>query len=278
MSDREVIDDLGEAKQYLEDVMGIVEDEEFNRERRKNLKMAKDQETDFEEDDFEYSDSGEPFCCTKILFFLLLSVFLTSSLLVLTNYKEDDSLGLRNMIQKDSLGLASVAILFDSDKISKNLQVKELINLPVFLLNGLAAAFSEMKPILSKLWYFFEQKWLTPSVRVYKENFPFLKPGEKRNKDIDDKKDKEEKPKVTVKIENKDNQIKEEVKTEHIKHSDEKIKDFKRLQEERRISSKDNFRKKEKKEENKDIPSKKHEKDNSRKLKEDYGTFVRADL
>jgi len=273
MSDREVLDDL-EAKEYLENVMGIVEDEEFNRERREKLKMPKAQK-DFG-DDFEYSDSMEAFCCTKVLFFLILSIFLTSSLLVLTNYKEEDTLGLRNIIQQDSLGLAIVAILFDSDSISKSLEVKELFNLPVMLLNGLSTVISETRPVLSKLWVFFEQKWLTPSVRVYKENFPFLKPGVTTNKvineDIDEDKVKEKRDKVNI-IVNTDKEIKEEVK-----NADEKIKDFKRIQEERRISAKDIFKKEEKKVKSKDIPLKKQEKDNSRKLKDDFGSFVRPGL
>ena len=66
MVNTDVLDDIGDAKKYMEEVMGIVEDEEFNRERRKKLKMTKEQETDFEEDS-ELSYSGDAWCCTKVL-------------------------------------------------------------------------------------------------------------------------------------------------------------------------------------------------------------------
>jgi len=283
MVNTDVLDDIGDAKKYMEEVMGIVEDEEFNRERRKKLKMTKDQETDFEEDNYdsELSYSGDAWCCTKFFFFLVLALFLTSSLLVLTNYKEDDSLGLRRIIQEDSLGLARIGVLFDSERISHGFKLKELNNLPGLLLNGFTYVTSEMKPILSKLWYFFEQKWLTPSVRVYKDNFPFLKPGDKVNqapsKEAPGGKPKQDKTKPFVN--NKDEKVvRSDVKSEHVKLEDEKIQDFKRLQEERRMSSKDSVKKEEKVIKNNEMPPKKEDKGNPRKLKEDFGSFVHSDL
>ena len=44
MANNDILDDLGDAKKYLEEVMGIVEDEEFNRERRKKLRLGQQQE------------------------------------------------------------------------------------------------------------------------------------------------------------------------------------------------------------------------------------------
>ena len=66
MENSDVLDDLGDSKKYLEEVMGIEEDEEFNRERRRKLNVAK--EADLEEDDFDYEPAGyaEPWCCTKV--------------------------------------------------------------------------------------------------------------------------------------------------------------------------------------------------------------------
>ena len=44
MANNDILDDLGDAKKYLEEVMGIVEDEEFNRERRRKLRLGQQQE------------------------------------------------------------------------------------------------------------------------------------------------------------------------------------------------------------------------------------------
>ena len=38
---KNILDDAAEAKKYLEEVMGIVEDEEFNKDRRKKLQALK---------------------------------------------------------------------------------------------------------------------------------------------------------------------------------------------------------------------------------------------
>ena len=64
MENSDVLDDLSDSKKYLEEVMGIVEDEEFNRERRRKLNVAK--EADLEEDDYEPAGYAEPWCCTKV--------------------------------------------------------------------------------------------------------------------------------------------------------------------------------------------------------------------
>eukprot|EP00092_Neocalanus_flemingeri_P037302 GFUD01040624.1.p1 GENE.GFUD01040624.1~~GFUD01040624.1.p1 ORF type:complete len:278 (-),score=76.25 GFUD01040624.1:51-884(-) len=277
MDNNDVMDDPVDAKKYLEEVMGIVEDEEFNRERR--VKMAELQKRDFDEEDFNYA-SADSWCCTKLFFFLILAVFLTSSILVMSNYKEDDSLGLRKMIQQDSLGLARLGVIFDSDRISQGFKLKELNNLPGLILNGFSTLISEMKPVMSKLWYFFEQKWLTPSVRVYKENFPFLKPGEKvnqvPNKEAPGEKPRQDKPKQFMN-KKEEKVASSDVKPEHVHNEDEKIKDFKRMQEERRISSKD-IQKEEKITMNEEVPPKKQDKGNPKKLKEDFGSFVQNDL
>eukprot|EP00091_Calanus_sinicus_P024207 TRINITY_DN8558_c0_g1_i1.p1 TRINITY_DN8558_c0_g1~~TRINITY_DN8558_c0_g1_i1.p1 ORF type:complete len:261 (-),score=71.96 TRINITY_DN8558_c0_g1_i1:128-910(-) len=240
MENSDDLDDLGDSKRYLEEVMGIVEDEEFNRERRRKLNEAK--EADLEEDDFDYESAGyaEPWCCTKILFFLILSVFLTVSLLVMTNYKEDDSLGLRKVIQEDSLGVASLALAINSIEF----KMKELNNLPMLLLNGASSIVAETKPILTKLWSWFEQKWLTPSVRVYKDNFPFLKPKDKvkqapmKETPTPNAKQQQEEPQPYVAYK-KEQRKPENDPLGNSEKEDEKIKDFKRLQEKRRLSSTD---------------------------------------
>lgn len=241
MENNDDLDDLGDSKKYLEEVMGIVEDEEFNRERRRKMTVAK--EADLEEDEFDYESAGyaEPWCCTKILFFLILSVFLTVSLLVMTNYKEDDSLGLRKIIQEDSLGLASLGLAVNSN----GFKIKELNNLPKLLLNGASSLISETKPVLTKFWSWFEQKWLTPSVRVYKDNFPFLKAGEKVKqapmKETTGAKQQHENPTLHG-ANKKDDRMPANAPLENSRKEDEKIKDFKRLQEKRRMSSTDNVR------------------------------------
>ena len=56
-------DDLGDAKKYLEEVMGIVEDEEFNRKRRERRRIARVKESELEEYDEPTDDA---WCCTKV--------------------------------------------------------------------------------------------------------------------------------------------------------------------------------------------------------------------
>ena len=68
MANNDILDDLGDAKKYLEEVMGIVEDEEFNRERRKKLRLGQQQEKKqtvnvHDEDD----ESEDAWCCTKVI-------------------------------------------------------------------------------------------------------------------------------------------------------------------------------------------------------------------
>merc|ERR1712106_878825 len=242
----EELEDAGDTKKYLEEVMGIVEDEEFNRERRRKLKVVQIQEAELE--DYDRAGYGEPWCCTKVLFFLLLTIFLTCSLLVLTNYKEDDTLGLRRMIQEDPLSLSRLGFILDTDIISKGINTKDLNNLPNMLLNGISSLISELKPILLKLLDSFQQKWLTPSVRVYKDNFPFLKAGENskkpRTKESLDTKDKS--PETVSNSKDRKIESEENMRADS-KQEEEKMKDFKRLQEKRRISSKDTIKKEEKK-------------------------------
>ena len=68
MANNDILDDLGDAKKYLEEVMGIVEDEEFNRERRRKLRLGQQQEKKqtvivHDEDD----ESEDVWCCTKVI-------------------------------------------------------------------------------------------------------------------------------------------------------------------------------------------------------------------
>ena len=202
-------------------------------------------------------------------------MFLTVSLLVITNYKEDDSLGLRRIIQEDSLGLASLGLALNSN----GFKIKELNNLPKLILNGASFLLSETKPILSKLWFWFEQKWLTPSVRVYKDNFPFLKPGEKVKqapmKEAHGVKQQLEKPQPYV-ANKKEGRMPANDPLENSRKEDEKIKDFKKLQEKRRMSSTDNVREEEIRTSKEKQPTK--QKDKSKKMKDDFGSFVHDDL
>ena len=59
-------DDSDDARKYLEEVMGIVEDEEFNRERRERLR--KPNENQIVEDDEYFNNSEDAWCCTKVTF------------------------------------------------------------------------------------------------------------------------------------------------------------------------------------------------------------------
>jgi len=195
---------------------------------------------------------------------------------VLTNYKEDDTLGLRRMIQEDPLSLSRLGFILDTDIISKGINTKDLNNLPNMLLNGMSSLISELKPILLKLWDSFQQKWLTPSVRVYKDNFPFLKAGENsknpRTKESLDTKDKS--PETVSNSKDRKIESGENARADS-KQEEEKMKDFKRLQEKRRISSKDAIKKEEKqgtRNYENDIQPKKKE------LNEEFGSFVRNDL
>jgi len=180
------------------------------------------------------------------------------------------------MIQEDPLSLSRLGFILDTDIISKGINTKDLNNLPNMLLNGMSSLISELKPILLKLWDSFQQKWLTPSVRVYKDNFPFLKAGENsknpRTKESLDTKDKS--PETVSNSKDRKIESGENTKADS-KEEEEKMKDFKRLQEKRRISSKDAIKKEEKKgtrnDEN-DIQPKKKE------LNEEFGSFVRNDL
>ena len=195
---------------------------------------------------------------------------------MLTNYKEDDTLGLRRMIQEDPLSLSRLGFILDTDIISKGINTKDLNNLPKMMLNGMSSLISELKPILLKLWDSFQQKWLTPSVRVYKDNFPFLKAGENsknpRTKESLDTKDKS--PETVSNSKDRKIESGENARADS-KQEEEKMKDFKRLQEKRRISSKDAIKKEEKqgtRNYENDIQPKKKE------LNEEFGSFVRNDL
>merc|ERR1712025_674131 len=231
--------------------MGIVEDEEFNRKRRERRKMTRVKELELEEYD---EPSDEVWCCTKVAFFVILTVFLTCSLLVITNYKEDDTLGLRMVVQEDLLGISRLAGLLDTDRISHGLKIRDLSKIPGILVDGLTSLMSQMQPVLEKLWYFIEQKWLTPTMRVYKDNFPFLKQGEQL-KDLS----KEEGGEI-----NKEVVLDRNVKESHT--GEEKIKDFKKMQDRRKIidnGKKPNTEKK--------VPDNKSK---EKKLKDDFGSFV----
>ena len=69
----DVLEDVSDGKKYLEEVMGIVEDEEFNRKRKLKalrqkqttgrLKRAK---TETEENFNDLSDSDPTWCGTKV--------------------------------------------------------------------------------------------------------------------------------------------------------------------------------------------------------------------
>jgi len=269
MGNRDAHDDLGDAKKYLEEVMGIVEDEEFNRKRREKRKMARVKELELEEYD---EPSDEVWCCTKIVFFLILIVFLTCSVIVITNYKEDDSLGLRRIIQEDPLGVSRLGVILDTDRISHGLKIRDLYKIPSMMLTGVSYIASELKPVLTKLWFFIEQKWLTPTMRVYKDNFPFLKEGEKR-KDFPPREAENSKQKRENRPESSKERKEREATLESHKENagEEKIKDFKKLQDNRRI--KDNIAK--------DRNTEKHKeelKPKEKQLKDDFGAFVHKDL
>jgi len=267
MENKDAHDDLGDAKKYLEEVMGIVEDEEFNRKRRERRRIARVKETELEEYDEPTDDA---WCCTKVLFFLILVVFLTCSLLVITNYKEEDSLGLRRMIQEDPLGISRLGMILDADRISHGLKIKDLKKIPSMMLNGVSYITSELKPVLTKLWFFIEQKWLTPTMRAYKDNFPFLKEGENQKnapaREAFNSKNKKENYPETPK-ESKERKVSPENHPK--KTGEEKIKDFKNMQDKRRI--KENFERNAEKNIEELKPKEK-------KLKEDFGAFVHEDL
>jgi len=262
-------DDLGDAKKYLEEVMGIVEDEEFNRKRRERRRIARVKESELEEYDEPTDDA---WCCTKVFFFLILIVFLTCSLLVVTNYKEEDTLGLRRMIQEDPLGISRLGMILDADRISHGLKTRDLKKIPNMVLNGVSYITSELKPVLTKLWFFIEQKWLTPTMRVYKDNFPFLKEGENQKNPpareaLNSKHKKENNPETPKEYKEREVSLENHPK----KTGEEKIKDFKNMQDKRRI--KDNLVK--------ERNTEKHIeelKPKEKKLKEDFGAFVHEDL
>jgi len=100
-----VLEDVSDGKKYLEEVMGIVEDEEFNRRRKLKalrqkqttgrLKRAK---TEIEEN---FNDSDTTWCGTKLLFLLLLVSFLLTTIIVLSDYRGEDELYLRRFLQSD---------------------------------------------------------------------------------------------------------------------------------------------------------------------------------
>jgi len=109
---------MADAKKYLEEVMGIVEDEKFNQERRlKRLKELKQKQRDKNvhgkkkipgrHDDVqpaaEYQD--EPSTCVKLVFVTSLLMFLVTGLVVVSDYQSDDVLYLRRILRDDILRL-----------------------------------------------------------------------------------------------------------------------------------------------------------------------------
>lgn len=109
---------MADAKKYLEEVMGIVEDEKFNQERRlKRLKELKQKQRDknargkknisSRHDDVqpaaEYQD--EPSTCVKLVFVASLLMFLVTGLVVVSDYQSDDVLYLRRILRDDVLRL-----------------------------------------------------------------------------------------------------------------------------------------------------------------------------
>merc|ERR1711973_682958 len=114
MGNNNMLDDAFEAKKYLEEVMGIVEDEEFYKKRLQKLKALKKKQKDkkntlqepkrklrTENQNIE-SKTSDSFCI-KILFGIILISFTVTSLVIFSDYTNDDHLQIRKLVREDTL-------------------------------------------------------------------------------------------------------------------------------------------------------------------------------
>jgi len=117
-----ILDNAAEAKKYLEEVMGIVEDEEFNKDRRKKLlalkrkygreSREKKQNTSISNRKTDCDDiANDASCWVKLIFVSCLSLFAMTSLVVYSDYSNEDVLYIRRIIKED---LLKIGFLFST--------------------------------------------------------------------------------------------------------------------------------------------------------------------
>ena len=88
---------MGEAEDYLREIMGVAEEEDWDRQRRRRRRRRQEEKVGVEEE-LEEGAMG----LTKAVFLLSLLLFLSSSLVLLSDYRQSDTLALRRMVRRST--------------------------------------------------------------------------------------------------------------------------------------------------------------------------------